>query len=135
MKVVSISIRPMLFLAVPVLLSVLVIPRFALGQDQSPPSTATSPDNSANNKAHATTAEQQSSGTSDRLLTQKIRKSIIADKSLSMYGHNVKIITRDGAVTLKGPVHTDEEKQNIGAIAAEAAGGPDKVTNQLTVKQ
>ena len=82
-----------------------------------------------------TTAEQQSAGRSDRLLTQKIRKSIIADKSLSMYGHNVKIITRDGVVTLKGPVHTDEEKQNIGAIAAEAAGGPDKVTNQLTVKQ
>ena len=135
MKVVRTSIRPMLFIAVPVLLSLLVIPRLALGQDQSSPSTATSPDNSANNKAHVTTAEQQSVGTSDRLLTQKIRKSIIADKSLSMYGHNVKIITRDGVVTLKGPVHTDEEKQNIGAIAAEAAGGPDKVTNQLTVKQ
>ena len=135
MKVVRTSIRPMLFIAVPVLLSLLVIPRLALGQDQSSPSTATSPDNSANNKAHVTTAEQQSAGTSDRLLTQKIRKSIIADKSLSMYGHNVKIITRDGVVTLKGPVHTDEEKQNIGAIAAEAAGGPDKVTNQLTVKQ
>ena len=135
MKVVSISIRPMQFLAVPALLSVLVIPRFALGQDQSTPSTATSPDNSANNKTHMTTADQQSESTSDRLLTQKIRKSIIADKSLSMYGHNVKIIARDGAVTLKGPVHTDEEKQNIGAIAAQAAGGPDKVTNQLTVKQ
>ena len=82
-----------------------------------------------------TTADQQSENTSDRLLTQKIRKSIIADKSLSTYGHNVKIITKDGAVTLKGPVHSDEEKQNIGVIAADAAGGPDKVTNQLTVKQ
>jgi hyperosmotically inducible protein len=135
MKVVGIAVRPMQFLAVPALLSVLVIPKFAMGQDQSTPSTATSPDNAANNKTHMTTAEQQSENSSDRLLTQKIRKSIIADKSLSMYGHNVKIITKDGAVTLKGPVHTDEEKQNIGAIAAQAAGGPDKVTNQLTIKQ
>lgn len=128
-------VRPMQFLAVPALLSMLVIPRFAFGQDQSTPSTATSQDNSANNKSHMTTADQQSESTSDRLLTQKIRKSIIADKSLSMYGHNVKIITKGGAVTLKGPVHSDEEKQNIGALAAQAAGGPDKVTNQLTVKQ
>jgi hyperosmotically inducible protein len=135
MKVVNIATKSMRLLAVPALLSVLVIPRFAVGQDQSTSSTATSPDNSANNKPHMTSADQQSEGTSDRLLTQKIRKSIIADKSLSMYGHNVKIITKDGAVTLKGPVHTDEEKQSIGSIAAQAAGGPDKVTNQLTVKQ
>ena len=69
------------------------------------------------------------------MLTQKIRKAIIADKSLSMYGHNVKIITKDGAVTLKGPVHTDDEKQAIGSIAANATGSTDKVTNDLTVKQ
>jgi hyperosmotically inducible protein len=43
----------------------------------------------------------------------------------------VKIITKDGAVTLKGPVHSDEEKLSVGA---EAAGGADRVTNQLTVK-
>jgi hyperosmotically inducible protein len=135
MKVVSIAIRPLQLVAVPFLLSVLVIPTLAVGQDQSTPPTATSPDNSANNKTRMSTADQQSENTSDRLLTQKIRKSIIADKSLSMYGHNVKIITKDGAVTLKGPVHSDEEKQNIGALAAQAAGGPDKVTNQLTVKQ
>jgi hyperosmotically inducible protein len=135
MKVVGIPFRKLQFLALPALLAMLLIPRLALGQDQNGPPTATSPDNSANNKAHATTADQQSENTSDRLLTQKIRKSIIADKSLSMYGHNVKIIAKDGAVTLKGPVQTDEEKQNIGALAAQAAGGPDKVTNQLTVKQ
>ncbi len=135
MKVVGITFRPLHILAAPALLSMLVIPRFVLGQDQSTPAATASPDNSANNKAHMTTADQQSENTSDRLLTQKIRKSIIADKSLSTYGHNVKIITKDGAVTLKGPVHSDEEKQNIGVIAADAAGGPDKVTNQLTVKQ
>jgi osmotically-inducible protein OsmY len=51
-----------------------------------------------------------------------------------MYGHNVKIITRNGAVTLKGPVHSEEEKQAIASKAADVVG-QDKVTNQLTVKQ
>jgi len=104
----------------------------ARGQDQTQP---TSPDNSAQNKAHATTADQQSEATADRMLSKKIRQAIIADKSLSMYAHNVKIIAQNGSVTLKGPVKSDEEKQSIGSKAAEIAGGPDKVTNQLTVKQ
>ncbi len=96
--------------------------------------TQTAPDNSANNKGQQTTADQQSGPTSDRDLTAKIRRSIVADKSLSTYGHNVKIITQNGAVTLKGPVHSDEEKQAIEAKAA-AVVGQDKVTDQLTVKQ
>ncbi len=69
------------------------------------------------------------------MLTKKIRQAIIADKSLSMYAHNVKIIAQNGSVTLKGPVKSDEEKQSIASKAAEIAGGPDKVTNQLTVTQ
>jgi hyperosmotically inducible periplasmic protein len=108
----------------------LAVPCF--GQDQATPATA--PDNSAQNKHQTSTAEQQSSATSDRQLTAKIRRSLIADKSLSMDAHNVKIITMNGAVTLKGPVKSDEEKQEIAAKAAEIAGGPDKITNQLTVK-
>jgi hyperosmotically inducible periplasmic protein len=134
MKAVSFKGRTVQLLAVSTLASTLLVSNCAFGQDQNSP-TNTTPDNSANNKAHMTTADQQSESTSDRMLTQKIRKSIIADKSLSMYGHNVKIITKDGAVTLKGPVHSDAEKQSIGDKAAEAAGGADKVTNQLTVKQ
>jgi len=95
----------------------------------------TSPDNSAKNKAHSNTADQQSEATSDRMMTKKIRQSLVADESLSTYGHNVKIITKDGMVTLKGPVHSEDEKSTIASKAAEVAGGPDKVTNQLTVKQ
>ena len=86
-------------------------------QDQSAPPSSTAPDNSARNKGQQTTADQQKSDTSDRDITKKIRQAIIADKSLSTYGHNVKIITRNGMVTLKGPVHSDEEKQ---AIASKA---------------
>jgi len=39
---------------------------------------------------------------SDRDITQQIRKSIVADKSLFTYAHNVKVITQNGMVTLKG---------------------------------
>jgi hyperosmotically inducible periplasmic protein len=108
----------------------LLIPCASFGQDQQ-----TTPDNSANNKAHNETADQQSSTTSDRILTKKIRQELIADKSLSTYGHNVKIITQNGMVTLKGPVHSEEEKQTIASKAAEVAGSADKVNNQLSIKQ
>lgn len=101
----------------------------AFSQNQTP-----APDNSGNNKGQHVTADQQSGHTSDRDLTAQIRRSIVSDKSISTYGHNVKIITQNGAVTLKGPVHSDDEKQAIAAKAA-AVVGPDKVTNQLTVKQ
>ena len=103
-------------------------------QDQSATPASTAPDNSAQNKGQQTTADQQKSNTSDRDITQKIRQSIMSDKSLSTYGHNVKIITQNGMVTLKGPVHSDEEKQTIASLAVDVVG-QDKVSNQLTVKQ
>ena len=114
---------------------VLLAPVPSQAQDQSPASTKASPDNSATNQTQSKTAEQQSEATSDRMLTKKIRQAIIADKSLSVYGHNVKIITKDGSVTLKGPVHSEEEKQSIASKAQSIVGSPDKVTNQLLVKQ
>jgi hyperosmotically inducible periplasmic protein len=79
------------------------------------------------------TADQQKEGTSDRDLTKKIRQAIVDDKSLSSYAHNIKVITQNGKVTLKGPVHTEEEKKAIEAKAAEVAGAGN-VTNDLTVK-
>ena len=71
----------------------------------------------------------------DRELTRKIRRSIMADKSLSTYAHNIKIISQDGAVTLKGPVKSDDEKQTVVAKAVAVAGSADKVTDQISVKQ
>ena len=55
------------------------------------------------------------------------------DKTLSSYPHNVKVISQNGVVTLKGPVRSDEEKAAVEAKAAEVAG-KDKVTSQLEVK-
>ncbi len=98
----------------------------------------TQPDNTKMNRGDqspaAVTADQQKMNKSDRILTQNIRKAVIADKSLSTYGHNVKIISQNGAVTLRGPVRSDDEKKAIIAHAVEVAGSADKVTDQLTVK-
>jgi hyperosmotically inducible periplasmic protein len=93
----------------------------------------TAPDNSNQNKSQNPTADNQSNAQSDRMTTAKIRKAITADKTLSTYAHNVKIITLNGAVTLKGPVTSDEEKQKIAAMAANIVSAS-KVTDELTVK-
>ena len=103
-------------------------------QDQANPPSSTAPDNSARNKSQTKTADNQKENTSDREITQKIRRSITAEKSFSTYAHNVKIITQGGQVTLKGPVQTDNEKEMIASKAAEVVGA-EKVNNQLTVKQ
>jgi hyperosmotically inducible protein len=79
------------------------------------------------------TADQAKDNLSDRELMQQIRKAIMADKSLSTYGKNVKVIAQHGKVTLKGPVHTGEERKNIEEKAAQVAGAAN-VTNQLEVK-
>jgi osmotically-inducible protein OsmY len=54
------------------------------------------------------TADQQKDNRSDQDITQQIRQSIMKDKSLSTYAHNVKIITQNGQVTLKGPVRSED---------------------------
>ena len=81
------------------------------------------------------TADNQKMNAADRTLTAKIRKSVMADKSLSTYAHNVKIISQDGQVTLKGPVKSDDEKRSVVAKAVTVAGSSDKVTDQISVKQ
>src|SRR5664279_4697415 len=68
------------------------------------------------------TADQQGETKQDREITQKIRRAIVNDKSLSTYAHNVKIITVGGMVTLKGPVRSEEEKKAVEEKAAQIAG-------------
>ena len=96
----------------------------------------TAPDNTKVNKADrakgAVTADQQQESAADRDLTKKIRQSVVGDKSLSTYAHNVKIVAQDGHVTLKGPVRSEAEKAAVAAKATEIAGAG-KVTNEITV--
>src|SRR5436190_9561096 len=77
------------------------LPLTVRAQESTNPPSSSAPDNSAHNKNHSTTADQQKEGGSDREITQKIRQAVMADKSLSTYAHNVKIITQNGSVTLK----------------------------------
>ena len=99
-----------------------------VGQDTQ----QSAPDNTKTNKNAAPTADQQKMNSTDRDITKKIRMAIHDDKSISMYAHNVKIITQNGKVTLKGPVHSDEEKTNI-AAKATAVAGDGNVDNQIEV--
>jgi hyperosmotically inducible periplasmic protein len=106
-------------------------------QAQSTEPQSTSPDNTKTNAQDrdkvAPTADQQKDNRSDREITQQIRQSLVKDKSLSTDGHNVKVVTQNGQVTLKGPVRSDDEKKTIEAKATEIAG-ENKVTSELNIK-
>ena len=108
-----------------------------MAQDQNATGTSAPADNTKMNQrdrdASQPTADQQKENRSDRDITQQVRRAIEKDKSLSTYAHNVKIITQNGQVTLKGPVRSEEEKRAVEAKAAEVAGDS-KVTSELDVK-
>ena len=95
-------------------------------------------DNSAKNERDASgdtkTSGDQSNSPEDIKITAAIRRAIVADDSLTMTAANVKIITADGVVTLRGPVKTTAEKTKIASIAHREAGKL-KVDNQLEVKE
>jgi len=94
------------------------------------------PDNTKSNKQDPSdrnqTADKQLNNPTDVDLTQRIRRSVTADKNLSAYGHNVKIVSANGTVTLNGVVRTDAEKAEIGMKAASVAG-KDHVVNEIKV--
>jgi hyperosmotically inducible protein len=94
------------------------------------------PDNTKVNKAdrehNRPTADQQKENRSDREITRQIRRSITQDKALSSYARNVKIITQNGNVTLRGPVRSEEDKNAIEAKANEVAGNT-HVKNEIQV--
>jgi hyperosmotically inducible protein len=119
------------------LISSLLGGAWAIAQDTTNQGDPAPADNTKVNQrdqnANEPTADQQKDNRSDRDITQQIRQSIVKDKSLSTYAHNVKVITQNGQVTLKGPVRSDDEKQAVEAKAAEIAG-QGKVTNRLDVK-
>ena len=98
--------------------------------------TAVEPDNSGRNvrdrdDQNKTTGDQ-SENELDRTITQNIRRAVTADGSLSTNAKNVKIITNNGMVTLRGPVKSEKEKAEIEAKAKQVAGVK-SVDNQLEV--
>ncbi len=99
-------------------------------------SAAVAPDNSGRNERDRNdatkTAGDQSESEADRTISQNIRKAVTSDDSVSTNGKNVKIITVDGVVTLRGPVKSEAEKTNIAAKAQQIAGVKN-VENQLEI--
>jgi hyperosmotically inducible protein len=98
----------------------------------------TQPDNTKVNErdrsAAEATADQQKANAADMKMTRTIRQSILADKALSTYAHNIKIISQNGVVTLKGPVKSDAEKTAVITKAVAVTGSADHVTDQISVK-
>jgi hyperosmotically inducible periplasmic protein len=100
------------------------------------PAAETAADNSAKNvrdRAGSTlTPGDQSESQADLDLTQRVRQAVVADTSLSTSAHNIKIITVDGVVTLRGPVTSEQEKAKVVAAAQQIAGVK-QVENHLEV--
>ncbi len=99
-------------------------------------SEGTSSDNTKTNQrdqsSYELTADQQSFAKKDAELTRMIRKEIMKDKSLSIYAHNIKIISTNGLVTLKGPVRTEDEQHKILQKAQNFAGAAN-VVDQMDI--
>ena len=108
----------------------------ANAQPETPAKEGVAADNSRINQRDRNkgevTADQQKQNKSDIEITRNIRRAIVKDDSLSTYAHNIKIITQDGAVTLKGPVRSAEEKAEIEKKAADVAGAG-RVTSQIGI--
>jgi hyperosmotically inducible protein len=100
----------------------------------APPAAA---DNTAINERDSTgattTPVDQGSSEADLAMLAKIRQAVVDDKSLSTNAHNVKIVTNNGVVTLRGPVKSAEEKKAIETKATQVAGVT-KVENQLEIE-
>ena len=121
-------------------------------QNNSTPDTATTPTSSVNdtnsNVVNADNSKKnerdrddmtltpgdQGNSDADRQITRKIRQTVVnSTNDYSLIAKNIKIITANGKVTLRGPVNTQTEKTGIETIAKSVAG-PGNVDDQLEVK-
>src|SRR5437763_10673635 len=95
------------------------------------------PDNTAANQrdrsGETKTSGDQANGSADLKTTQAIRQALMKHGELSTAARNIKVITANGHVTLRGPVKTAQEKAKIDQLAKSAAGGA-RIDNQLDVK-
>jgi len=105
----------------------------AFAQQEKAPASDNTKVNKRDRNTAEPTADRAKDNPNDRDIMQKIRKSIMDDKSLSTYAHNVKIVSQHGKLTLKGPVRSEEEKKSVEQKATEVAGAGN-VTDEMTVK-
>jgi hyperosmotically inducible protein len=124
-------------LALPFILGLgLSSPGFAWDMSPTLRLAQTAPDNTGRNERDRSgttlTPGDQSSNTNDVELTRRIRAAVVADSSLSTNAHNVKIITVNGTVTLRGPVDSEKEREKIVSTAQQIAG-KNNVENHLEI--
>jgi hyperosmotically inducible periplasmic protein len=95
------------------------------------------PDNTSTNErdrsGETKTSGDQSNSSADLKITQAIRQALMKDDQLSTTAKNIKVVTANGQVTLRGPVKTAQEKARVDQIAKSAAGGA-QIDDQLDVK-
>jgi hyperosmotically inducible periplasmic protein len=105
-------------------------------KDKNPRESTPSDNTKVNKRDRAKsepTADQAKDNASDRELMKRIRQSLMDDKSLSTYAHNIKVIAQHGKVTLKGPVRSAEEKKTVQDKATEVAGAGN-VVSKISIK-
>lgn len=109
---------------------------WAAGGQSDSPAGGYGADNTGRNvrdrSGQTVTPEEQQENRSDLDITAAIRRAVVKDDALSMNAHNVKIITRDGVVTLRGPVDSPDEKTKIDQLTRQVQGVK-QVDNQLEV--
>lgn len=117
------------------------LPLAVMAAQQYAPPSASSTGHAADNTAvnardrsgDAPTSSSQSNDANDVKLAAAVRRAITKDSSLSMSAHNVKVMVKAGAVTLRGPVKSDDEKSRVESIV-RSVPGVSQVTNELETK-
>ena len=98
----------------------------------------TKTDNTATNErdrsGETKTSGDQSNNSADLKITQAIRQALMKDGELSTTAKNIKVITENGQVTLRGPVKNVQEKARVDQLAKSAAGGA-RIVDQLDVNE
>jgi osmotically-inducible protein OsmY len=104
-----------------------------MAQDNPSPAADNSGRNKRDRSGETQTAGDQSNSSADIKTTAAIRRAVVHEDSLSMMAKNVKIITENGVVILRGPVKSEAEKTKIAELARTHAGNA-KVEDHLEVK-
>jgi hyperosmotically inducible protein len=112
-------------------LSALSLAAFAADNEKAKPDNTST--NERDRSGETKTSGDQSNSSADLKITQAIRRALMKDGELSTTAKNIKVITANGQVTLRGPVKTAQEKARVDQIAKSAAGGA-QIDDQLDVK-
>ena len=102
----------------------------AENEEKKPDNTAT---NARDRSDETKTSGDQSNTSADLKITQAIRQALMKNSEISATAKNIKIITANGQVTLRGPVNNAQEKAKIDQLAKSAAGGA-RIDDQLEVQ-